>query len=345
MIGGGPMGDFSLILMKLAPAGGQVKGGDVIAEFDPQMQVQRLDDYKDSLVQTDNSIRKMLANLAAYKESQLQTVRAAKATWEGAKLDLQTAPIRSAIDAEKFKLKVEEAQENYKQLQTQSAMVDEAQMAQIRATALNRDQADIELRRAETNVQKMSVKSPMDGIVVMTSIVRNGEFGQIRVGDEVRPGQPFMQIVDPRSMVLNAGVNQVDAEKLRLGMKATVRLDAYSDVELPGTLIGIGAMSKTSNFRGSYVGEIPIRIRIDRADPRLIPDLSGSAEIVMHSERQALIAPRSAVFQEADGWYVFVRGAEGWIRKKIETGAANFVTVAIRSGIEKGDVIALERPI
>jgi len=29
------------------------------------------------------------------------------------------------------------------------------------------------------NVQRMTIKSPMDGIVVMQSIVRNGEFGQI----------------------------------------------------------------------------------------------------------------------------------------------------------------------
>ena len=46
--GGGPMGDFSLVLMKLANPGVRVKTGDVVAEFDPQNQLQRLDDYKDS---------------------------------------------------------------------------------------------------------------------------------------------------------------------------------------------------------------------------------------------------------------------------------------------------------
>jgi len=82
----------------------------------------------------------------------------------------------------------------------------------------------------------------MQGIIVLNSTTRNGELGQIREGDVVAAGQPFMSIVDPSSMVLNATVNQVDAEKLRLGMKATIRLDAYSDIELPGTLIGIGAI-------------------------------------------------------------------------------------------------------
>ena len=80
------------------------------------------------------------------------------------------------------------------------------------------------MQRAEANVQKMEIKAPMNGIVVMQSIVRNGEFGQVREGDQIAAGQPFMQIVDPSSMVLNATVNQVDAERLRLGMKATIRL-------------------------------------------------------------------------------------------------------------------------
>ena len=345
MGGGGPMNDFSLVLMSLAKPGLHVKVGDVVGQFDPQMQQQRLDDYKDTVVQTQNNVRRMIANLAAIREGHDQSVRTAKANWDKAVLDLQTAPIRSAIDAEKYKLAAEQAEATYKQLLAESDLVIEQQQAQIRVQQLNLDQSAIELKRAEMNVQRMTIKSPMDGIVVMQSIVRNGEFGQIQEGDQVFAGQPFMQIVDPTSMVLNATVNQVDAERLRLGMKSTVRLDAYSDIEIPGTLIGIGALSKTSTFRASYVGEIPIRIKIERTDLRLIPDLTGSAEIVLNSEMTTLLAPRSAVFQENGGSFVFVQGAEGWIRKPVELGLVNFTAVAIHSGVKKGDVIALHRPM
>jgi len=343
--GGGMGGDFTLILLHLAKAGLHVKTGDVVAEFDPQFQLQRLDDYKDSVVQLENSIKKLMANLAATKEAHDQTVRSSKAAWDQAALDLQTAPIRSKIDAEKYKLAVEQAEATYKQLVYESSLVEESQRAAIRSSELNRDQSKIELSRAETNVQRMTIKSPMDGIVVMASIVRNGEFGQIREGDQINAGQPFLTIVDPSSMVLNATVNQVDAERLRLGMKASVRLDAYPDVELPGSLIGIGAMSKTSTFRASYVGEIPVRIKIEKSDPRLIPDLTGSAEIVMNSENGAIVAPRAAIFDESGGSFAFVQGPEGWIKKKVNLGLSSFTAVAVRSGLEKGDVVALERPL
>jgi len=336
--------DFVLTLLHLAQAGARVKKGDVVGQFDPQYQQLRYDDYKDATIQLEHSTRKLVTNLAANMEAHDQTVRSAKADWDKAVLDLQTAPIRSQIDAEKYKLMVEQTQAIYKQLVYESSLVEESQAAAIRISELNREQSKIELDRAEQNVKRMTVRSPIDGVVVMASIVRNGEYGQIREGDQVNAGQPFVTIVDPSAMVLNASVNQVDAGKLRLGMKATVRLDAYPGVELPGTLIGVGAMSRTSVFRASYVGAIPVRVRIDKSDPRLIPDLTGSAAIILASERDTLVLPRSAVFEEAGESFVYVQTPTGWERRKVEPGLASFTAEAIRSGLQKGEKVALQRP-
>jgi len=343
--GGGPGGDFSLVLLTLGKAGSHVKAGDVVGQFDPQNQMQRLDDYKDSVIRLENSIKKMIANLAATKEAHDQSIRTAKADWQNAALDLKTIDVRSAIDAEKYKLAVEEAELKYKQLLAESALVDESQRAAIRSSELNREQSKIEMQRAQTNVERMTVKAPIDGILVMGNLVLNGELRQIREGDQVSAGQPFMSIVDPTSMVLNATVNQVDAERLRLGMRAGIRLDAYPDMALPGSLIGIGAMSKTSTFRASYVGEIPIRVKIDKLDPRVIPDLTGSAEIVLQTETSTLVAPRSAVFDDNGAPVVFIQKPEGWEKKKIDLGLSSFTNVSIKSGVQKGDVLATQRPM
>ena len=343
---GGPGGsDFNLVLLKLIKAGTRVKKEDVVAQFDPTNQLLRLDDYKDSVIQTDNSIWRQIASLAATKEAHDQTVRAAKATWDQAVLDLGTIPVKAAIDAENLKLAAEQAEATYKQLVFEDSLVIESQRATIRVSELTKQQMAIELQRAEGNVKRMEIHSPMDGIAVMASIVRNGEYGQVREGDQVNAGQPFLTIVDPSSMILNATVNQVDAEKLRLGMKAMVHLDAYPDVELPGVLDGIGAMSKTSTFRAGYVGEIPIRLKIEKTDPRVIPDLTGSAEVILDFEKNTIVLPRAAVFEENGGSFVFVQGPEGWTKKQVEPGVTSFTQVAIHSGLQKGDVVALQRPI
>jgi hypothetical protein len=137
----------------------------------------------------------------------------------------------------------------------------------------------------------------------------------------------------------------VDAEKLRMGAKALVHLDAYPDVELPATLIGVGAMSKTSTFRASYVGEIPVRLKLNEVEARVLPDLTASAEILLQTEREALITPRAAVFQENGTAFVFLQSPEGWIRRDVQLGPGNHVAVAVRSGLQKGDVVALQRPL
>ena len=343
--GGGAGGaDFNLVLLSLAKAGSHIKAGDVAGQFDPQNQLQRLDDYKDTVVQLDNSIRSMSASLAAVKEAHDQSVYTAKSTLEQARLTLQTGPVLSDIDLEKDKLAVDEADATYKQLLEESAMVEESQKSQIRISELNRDQSKIELQRAEANVERMTVKAPIDGIVVMSTIVRNGEMGQIREGDQVNAGQPFMSIVDPASMVLSGVVNQVDAERLALGMKCTIHVDAYPEVSIPGTITGIGAMAQASEFRAQWVGEIPVRVRIERTDSRLLPDLSGSADVTLEHENNVTVAPVAAVFYESDQPFVYLKAAEGWIRRGVELGVMSSTAVAIHSGLKNGDVVALKVP-
>jgi multidrug efflux pump subunit AcrA (membrane-fusion protein) len=351
--GGGAQGfgaqqqtDFSLILTKLASAGTRVKAGDVIAQFDTVAQQQRLDDYKDSLITLDANIKNQMASLGMQKESHLQQVRAGKAAWDDAILNQQTNQVISSIQAQLYDVAVEQGSAQYQQLLYEDDLLDQQQRARIVGMELNRDQANLELGRTEQNLKKMTMTAPIAGFVVMASIVRNNEFGTVREGDQVRSGQPFMFVVDPSSMVLSASVNQVDAERLRLGMKASIRLDAYNDIEVPGTLEGIGAMAQTSTFRASYVGEIPVRINLDKMDPRIIPDLTASAEVYLQSEQNAVVVPRSALFEENGNKYVFLRNPEGaFIRKPVETGVVGFTDVAIHSGVQKGDVVALQRPM
>jgi multidrug efflux pump subunit AcrA (membrane-fusion protein) len=338
--------DFSLVLTKLAPAGSRVKKGDVIAQFDTTNQQQRLDDYKDSLINSDANIKNQMANMASQKESHLQQVRAGKTAWDNAVLNQQTNPVVSAISAQLNDVAVEQAHAQYVQLLYEDDLLDQQQRARTQSMQLNRDQSQLELQRTISNLAKMTMTAPIDGFVVMNSIVRNNEFGTVREGDQVRSGQPFMFIVDPSSMVLSANVNQVDAQRLRLGMKAKIRLDAYNDIEVPGTLQSVGAMAQTSTFRAAYVGEIPVRVSLDKMDPRIIPDLTASAEVYLQSEQNAVVLPRSALFQENGSKYVFLRNPEGaWIRKPVETGVIGFTDVAIHSGVQKGDVVALQRPM
>ncbi len=344
--GGGGGGEFMLILQDLVKPGSRVRKGDVVAEFDRQFMLLRIEDYKSSVAQQQASLNKLRADLDEYRVSHAQMIDAAKAQLEKARLDVRTIPVLSDIDAERTRLALAEAEAQYKQLLSEVKQVETSQTAQIRNAEYELKAAQLELRRAEQNAERMVSRAAIDGMTVMQNMWRGGDFSQIQQGDQVYPGQLFMQIVDPASMVVNASLNQVDAERLRLGAKATVRFDAYPGLELPAHVIAIAAVTRTGGFRANYVKEVPVRLKLDAMDPRVIPDLSVSVDVVVAEEQAVATVPLGALFADASTAkpFAFVREGTAWRRREVEVGLKSNVAAAIRSGLRPGETIALERP-
>ncbi len=338
--------DFNLTILKLAEPGTHVKRGDVIAEFDRQIQLLRLDDYQDTVKQLDDNIEKMRSDLQSIRKAHDHIIFAAKSDYEKAQLDVKTAPVRSANEAEGLKLNMEEAKARYEQLLKEVKLLENSQTAQLNAAQIDRDQGKMELERAQHNVDLMVVRAPMDGVVVLQTIYRGGDMGPAQQGDQLYSGRAFMQVIDPRSMLLNASVNQVDGERIRIGMKAKVHLDAYPALEFPGRVVGINALSKTSYRRPNFKGDIDVRVKIDAIDENVIPDISGSADLVLDSEEKAVIAPLNALFfDNADhAPFVYLQTPAGWVRRGVAVGLRNNTHAGIRSGLSNGDVVALSQP-
>ena len=351
MMGRGSEGGAQMILMKLIPPGSRVRKGEVIAEFDRQWQLNRIDDQQAQVVQAEADISKRKAELDILRQASFQTLKVAKADMDKARLDLKTAEVRSAIDAEKLKLAVEETTARYQQLDAELPLMEKSQAAEIRSLEYKRDREKIDKQRAERNAERLIVRAPMNGIAVMQTTFRGNQPGTVQEGDQVFPGSLFMQVIDPSVMILNATVNQAESQEFRLGQRAEIRLDAYPNESWPGRLISLGAMAGGSAYgmrggsRAQFVKQIPVRLSIETQDPRIIPDLSGSATVLMGSEKDALIAPREALEQREGKYYVFLRRPEGgWERRPIELGLANATHVVVRAGLNTGDEVALEAP-
>jgi multidrug resistance efflux pump len=345
-LGGGGSDDWGLTLQWLVQAGAQVEKGGKVAEFDRQYMLLRLEDYRASVTQADADLTKLKADLALALKIKEQDIATAKAAYDKAVLDMKTLPVLSQLDAERTRLALSEAEAKYKQLYADLKQLDISQKAAIRNSEIEVEQTRIELRRAEANAERMIVKAPIGGLAVAQTIWRGGDMGQVRTGDQLWPGMMFLTVVDTRSMVVNASVNQVDVEKLRIGQKATVRFDAYPDLVLPATVYSIGGVPKPGGQRASFVKEIAVRLKLDKADPRVIPDLSVSAEVVLDSVENATIAPLGSIFRDdaSQSPCVYVREADRWSRRPVELALANNIAVAVRSGLKAGEVVALEQP-
>lgn len=343
--GRGGRGEFSLVLQEAARPGSFVRKGEVVAEFDRQNMLLRLDDYRATVIQTEAALKGLKADQEAAQKAHQHTIDVARADLDKARLDMQTTEVVSAIEAEKLRLNLEEAQARLKQVQAEVKHFRASQAAELRQAELELKQAQLELRRAEANADRMLIKAPIDGLVVMQNTFRGGEFDQIKPGDQLFPGQPFMQIVDPSSMIVNATVNQADVERLRIGQRARVRFDAFPDLELPARVYAIGTVAKSSRFRADWVKEMAVALKLEQMDPRVIPDLSVSADVILHSEEAPAIVPREAITQNSgEQPYVWARAGSRWERRTVELGVMNNTMAAVRAGLREGDVIALEPP-
>ena len=348
--GGGGGSEFSLVLQDAAKPGALVKKGDPVAEFDRQYMLTRLDDYRASVIQTEASFKKLQSELAVAKKAHDQTIETAKGDLEKAKLTMRTAPVMGAIETERAKLALEEAQARYDQLLKEVKFMEDSLRAETKTAEIELQQSRIELRRAEANADRMVLRAPIDGMVVMQNMFRGSEFDQVKIGDQLFPGFPFMQIVDARSMVVNANINQVDVERMRIGMKATVRFDAFPDLVLPAKVYAIGTVAKSSRYRPDWIKEMAVVLKLEQTDPRVIPDLSASVDVVVDSEESTTMVPREAVQYAAAGpgqppeTFVWVRNGVIWDRRKVVVGLSNATTIGIRSGVQAGETVALETP-
>jgi multidrug resistance efflux pump len=340
------MSDFMQVIQSMAQPGSMVKKGDVVAEFDTQFQLLRLDDFRADVEQAERTLRSIDAQIDVARKSYQQTLEQAKAAVDKAKLDIQTIPVRSVIDAEILRLSLEQAEANLRMVQAAIPQQEISLRSQRRQSELDLQQAKLELERAQRNVERMLIRAPMDGMFVAETTRRGSEFGQIQAGDQVFPGQMFGRIVDPSSMLVTATVNQADVESLRIGAKAKLKFDAFPELELPGHVIGIGAMSQPGRARAEYVREVPVMIKIDKLAPGVIPDLSVSADVLIEQAEDALLVPRQAVFREPGGEtpFVYVKRGAAFEKRPVEIRLANFVQAAVASGVKKGEMVALERP-
>jgi len=320
-----------------------VRAGDIVGEFDRQYMQQRVDDLRSARIQQEASLTKLRANLELKRTHQDQRLRAVKGQMDKAALDLKTAPVRSDMQIEHYRMNLEESKAAYDEISLQTPLVMESERAALRRYELELLEIQNELSRAERNRDAMLYKAPMDGVVVLGRVYRGGEYSDTRVGDVIGSGNTFAEIQDVQNLVLDAYVNQVDVDQLRLGQNARIRVDAFSDIAVPGKVLSIAASVKTGS-RPQYVSHVPVRLSLALTDPRLTPRLSANADVILDVEHDAVVIPLAAVHGEADKPCVFVQTGTGWERRPLELGLANHIEVAVQQGVSEGEWVLLIAP-
>jgi multidrug resistance efflux pump len=330
----------SLVIMKLIKAGRTVKPGDPLIEFDRQEQIRNALDRRAELTDFEQQIKKRQADEVAAKATDDSTLMQAQSALERARLELVKNDMLPKIQAEKNTLAFEEADAKLKQLQETYELKRRAAAADIKILQIRRDRSETNMKQAETNAERMMIASPLPGVAVIKSTFKNGgNMVEFMEGDEVRPGQPVIEVVNPAVMRVRARVNQADMNDLRVDQNVRVGLDAYPDLVFDGTVAQISPIGQQSTL-SPKVRNFIVLVLVKGAHPNLMPDLTASLDVVLERVPGVLVVPRDAVVMEGETAFVRVRRGGRLERQDVALGAMNTHEVVITSGLQEGVTLA-----
>ncbi len=325
----------------LVREGDRVKRGQVMARVEPDVNQAR------DLAQVKNSVREAEIALSETKDTHARN------------RDLLNQGLLSRQSDLESETKFRSAKAAY------DAALEKYKIVQESGVPIVLGQADM--------TQRLNVTSPMDGVVI-----RRG----VELGDTVtsgvssfNAGTVLMTVADVETMIIKAGVNEVDIGKVRLEQPVRIGLDAYPKVKFAGTIKRIAPAARLEE----KVKVFDVEIAIDRQGAELRTGMTANIDGVGEEKEKVVPVPVEALFRKDDVEFVYIKKAEApkaaaggfltkvfaggkkddpaaakladkdkWKEKfevrEVETGLASIEKVQIVKGLDAGAEIAVEDP-
>ena len=334
----------TMVITKILPTGRRVKKGDILVEFDRQDQLKNILDRQAEYDNLVHQIEKKRADQVAALAADKTELKSAEVDVRTAKVEIRKNDLIPENEAEINLENLREAEAKLKLLEDTFALKREAEAADLRILEIQRDRAQRAVFHEQKNVEKMTIRSPMDGLVVLTPMSKGSRRLDPEEGDEVRSGQDIMLVVNPAAMEVSAQINQADISQVYVGQPAEIHLDAYPEKHFPGRIELVSAIASPSS-NSNRIRYFTVLVSVHGSDPKLLPDLTAAVDVQMEAHENVLLLPRNAVvFQEGRALVEVLDGGRSEVRE-IKTGSVNECEIVVESGIDEGTTVVLNPEI
>lgn len=336
-------------IVRLAENGRPIKKGEVVVEFDPVTQEQTYLDRNSQVRQADSEIIQTgAANKIVNEDDSLQLMKT-QYDLERAKLEASKQEILSEIQGAKNRIDVVTAEGEVAKAQVAVKSHHQSQDADMSRLAEKKDKTVRDRDRAKQYLEKMVLRAPLDGIViVMPNFRAGGSFGQspppFKEGDRAWTGAPIAEIPDMSELQAEFRIEEVDRGLVKQGQPVILKVDAVPDLEMRGTLDWISPIAQLLFRTWPPEKNFPAKCVIKHPDPRLRPGMSVSARVIIERQENALLIPLKASFELDGKPTVFVQRGSAFRRRLIKAGKRNSNDLVVLAGLAEGQRVALENP-
>lgn len=226
-------------------------------------------------------------------------------------------------DLHTARLKVKSAQMALRQAQQGSLQV-AAKQQETQAALESIRQKSADLAAAQATADYSELRSPISGRV--TSRLLNA-------GDIADTTTPVVEIADTRSLNLVASIPAEDGAAIHAGLPARISIATAPGHVFSGSVVDVGQVDPQS-------GMLSVRLAVLGNSSALKVGAFATADVVVRTDRNATVVPKSAVITRNGHSVVFVVEKGDIARQvNITTGVEQGDFVEILSGIMPGDSV------
>jgi len=331
---------WQMKLSNLVPEGTVVKKGDVVAELDKseitgkfkesQLSVQKLDaqflqTVLDSAL-TLSQARDELVNLS-------YTVEEKRLAREQSVYEAPAMKRQAEIEFERATRGYEQAKVNYVTKRRQAVAKTQAAGADLMKEKQHMDMY-------QKAMEEFTIRAPADGMVIYA---REWNGKKKVVGSTINAWDPTVATLpDLREMESITYVSELDIQKIAMGQKVKLGLDADPAKQLTGVVVAVANIGEQRPNSDSKVFEV--RIKVNESDTTLRPAMTTANEILVAKQDSVLSVPLECVHTEGGVTFVFRKSGGSVVKQEVKTGMINENGTVILQGVTERDLLLLTTP-
>ena len=267
-----------------------------------------------------------------------------------AQVELQTAEVISkqaaareacllAAGAERDAVRLKKLQQ-HKHIVSENDVDDAVTLARAKKAACQSAKAAIQvsqarLKVAHAAVQRTMVFAPFDGTVAEVNVELN-EF--------VTPSPPgiltlpAIDLLDVSCLYISAPIDEVDAPRIKLGMKACVSLDAFTEKRCSGIVTRIAPYVLEKEKQARTV-EVEVKLSDPKQMQHLLPGYSADIEVILNSKEQTIRVPTEAILE--NNQLMILNDDDVLEERHIQPGLSNWSYTEVLTGLNMGEQVVL----
>ena len=167
----------------------------------------------------------------------------------------------------------------------------------------------------------------------------------IREGAKVRERQAIITIPDMRHMAVKVRIHESQVKRVRKGMPVKISVDAEPDKALTGEVDNVGVLPDSENRRFNPDQKVyKTSIKITGIHDWLKPGMAAEGRIIIRIIPDIVMIPVQAVFNHKNVTFCCIKSGSNIETRVIQIDDYNNRFAAIKSGVEEGEVILLQKP-